>query len=108
VQSGNGKAKGYIHKGYRLRYVASRKKWVPEHRLVVEEASGRLLRRDEHVHHINGDRLDKRLENLEVIDQPKHSREHKFILRELSRSRRENEELRKQIAELTNQIGQLS
>ena len=37
-----------------------------EHRIVMEQALGRELRSSESIHHINGDRLDNRLENLQL------------------------------------------
>ena len=39
---------------------------VFEHRYVMGQALGRALRLEESVHHLNGDRLDNRLENLEL------------------------------------------
>lgn len=50
-----------------------RKRWVLEHRLVMETLLGRPLTKDEHVHHLNRDTTDNRPENLELVGASEHS-----------------------------------
>ena len=51
--------------------------YVLEHRLVMEQQLGRLLRDDEDVHHINGVKHDNRPENLIALTHAQHLREHR-------------------------------
>jgi len=43
-----------------------------EHRCVMEEHLGRPLREDEIIHHINRDRQDNRIENLQIVNRSEH------------------------------------
>lgn len=49
---------------------------VFEHRLVLEDYLGRSLNEDEIVHHINKDKKDNRLSNLEIMTRRDHALTH--------------------------------
>lgn len=50
--------------------------YILEYRLVAALMLGRALTRREIVHHLNGDTMDNRPENLEVMTQSEHARIH--------------------------------
>ena len=50
--------------------------YICEHRLIMEEYLGRYLTKDEVVHHINENKQDNRIENLELMTKSEHRRLH--------------------------------
>jgi hypothetical protein len=65
-----------MENGYRIKYVFGTK-GIEEHRSVMEQHIGRKLRSNEIVHHINGDRVDNRIENLSVMTRSEHMSHHR-------------------------------
>lgn len=51
---------------------------VDEHRYIMEQHLGRKLKKDEVVHHIDGDKSNNNIYNLEVLMRNEHSRNHRL------------------------------
>jgi hypothetical protein len=67
---------GYIYE-YAPEHPAACDGYVLQHRLVMERCLGRYLAAEETIHHINGDRADNRIENLEIMAHGAHMRLHR-------------------------------
>lgn len=74
----NGKPARLTHEGYVKVWAPEHPNassgWVLEHRLLMEKQIGRLLTSEEEVDHINSDRADNRIENLQVLSRGAHRR----------------------------------
>lgn len=70
-----GTAKGFIdNRGYRSFKIG--KKTIREHRLVMEKHLGRKLEPWEHIHHIDENKLNNSIDNLQIISAQDHAKEH--------------------------------
>ena len=69
--------RGYQISSWGYKMITRNGKKVYEHRVIMEEHLGRKLTRGEEVHHKNGNKLDNRIENLELLTIAEHKSKHR-------------------------------
>lgn len=57
---------------------ATKNGYVLAHRVIMEQSLGRFLEEGEVVHHINKDKHDNRIENLQLMNNKEHNRFHGY------------------------------
>lgn len=71
----NKRRTGYITKqGYKEISIKGRK--ILEHRFIMENYLKRKLKKQEHIHHLNRNKLDNRIENLIPMSSSEHIKLH--------------------------------
>jgi hypothetical protein len=66
----------WFERGYKIIVVSGKR--ISEHRHIMEQHLGRKLTTNEVVHHINENKLDNRLENLQLMTRAQHMKHHKI------------------------------
>lgn len=61
--------------GYIIIYIGGGE-YIPLQRLLMEWKLGRKLNDDELVHHLNGNKQDNRIENLQIVSRAQHIKIH--------------------------------
>lgn len=72
---------GHIGKSTGYKYIRVNGKDIGEHILVMTKHLGRRLKRNEVVHHVDGNKLNNSLENLQLMTRQEHSRLHSSLRR---------------------------
>ena len=95
----------YLYRKGDPRLEGTQRRYMSEHRLVMEDILGRYLEPWENVHHRDGDRQNNHPDNLELwtVNQP--AGQASIYLNEVVKLRRENMKLREELA--TYRQGQL-
>lgn len=81
IHKGRPPAKGWLtQQGYRKILVGGRRgRVISEHRLVMEKVLGRELLPTEHIHHMDGDKLNNDPSNLQIVSKSEHTRHHNYL-----------------------------
>ncbi len=73
-----------------LGYVRNNPLGIYEHRRIMEQQLNRKLLNKELIHHVNGNKQDNSIENLEIIDRSTHMKIHKGDINALRKMRHRN------------------